>query len=169
MLDLIPTFVLGLIRKHEVSILRLSTKGRYGLRAMLDIAMHTDDGPVAVHQIAEREGLSDRYLEQLMSPLKKAGLVKSVRGSQGGYALSRGPEEITVGDIIRTLEGPIAPVDCVSEDHPESCNRSDICVTRVVWTKVRNAIAETLDSFTLADLVIESQKIATRERQMYYI
>ncbi|MGE5373324.1 MAG: RrF2 family transcriptional regulator [Solirubrobacterales bacterium] len=149
--------------------MKLSTKGRYGLRAMLDMATNADEGPITVHSIAERENLSDRYLEQLMAILKKAGLVKSVRGAQGGYKLARDPKDITVGEIIRTLEGPIAPVDCVSEEQPEACSRSEICVTRVVWSKVRDSIAQVLDAWTLADLVEESKALANREPGMYYI
>ncbi len=149
--------------------MKLSTKGRYGLRAMVDLAQHKDEGPVAVHSIAERQGLSDRYLEQLMVPLKKAGLVKSVRGAQGGYTLARGSEKIIVGDVVRALEGPIAPVECVSEEFPDECARSEECVTRIVWTKMRNAITEALDSFTLADLVEESTRLKGQQPRMYHI
>ena len=138
--------------------MKLSTRGRYGLRAMIDMAQNQDKSPIATHTIAAREGLSERYLEQLMVPLKRAGLVKSVRGSQGGYVLARDPREITAGDVIRVLEGPIAPVDCVSEANPEACTRSDYCVTRTLWTKVRDSIAEVLDSYTLADLAEESRQ-----------
>ncbi|MGE5405438.1 MAG: RrF2 family transcriptional regulator [Candidatus Saccharibacteria bacterium] len=149
--------------------MKLSTKGRYGLRAMLDMALHQDQGPITVNSIADREGLSDRYLEQLMVPLKKVGLVKSVRGAQGGYILAKEPKDITVGDIIRALEGPVAPVDCVSEDRPEECSRSEACVTRIVWAKIRDSISEVLDSFTLEDLVIETKKRAEAIPEMYYI
>ena len=149
--------------------MKVSTKGRYGLRAMLDMALHQNEGPMAVHIVAERQGLSDRYLEQLMVPLKKAGLVKSVRGPQGGYVLAKEPRDITVGEIIRALEGPIAPVDCVSEEYPEECERAEFCVARLIWSKVRDSIAEVLDSFSLEDLVQESRRISTRNRYMYYI
>lgn len=138
--------------------MKLSTRGRYGLRAMIDMAQNQDKSPMATRTIAAREGLSERYLEQLMVPLKRAGLVKSVRGSQGGYILARDPRDITAGDVIRVLEGPIAPVDCVSEASPEACTRSDYCVTRTLWTKVRDSIAEVLDSYTLADLAEESRR-----------
>jgi len=131
---------------------KLSTKGRYGLRAMIDMAQSTEEGPIATHSIADRQGISERYLEQLMIPLKRAGLVKSVRGFQGGYMLVKKPEDITAGDIIRALEGPIAPVECVSEVNPEACERSEHCVTRGLWTKVRDSIAEVLDTYSLADL-----------------
>jgi len=137
---------------------KLSTRGRYGLRAMLDIAINQGDGPITLHSISERQGISVGYLEQLMVPLKKEGLIRSVRGAQGGYLLAREPEKITVGDIIRALEGPIAPVACVSEDFPEECDRAEGCVTRLVWAKVRDSIAEVLDSLTLADLIEEANK-----------
>ncbi|HBI27554.1 MAG TPA: Rrf2 family transcriptional regulator [Peptococcaceae bacterium] len=142
--------------------MRLSTRGRYGLRAMLDIAIEQSDEPVTLASISERQGVSIGYLEQLMVPLKKEGLIRSVRGAQGGYLLSRVPENITVGDIIRTLEGPIAPVACVSEDYPEECDRAEGCVTRLVWAKVRDSIAEVLDSLTLHDLIEETRKSSDR-------
>ena len=138
--------------------MKLSTRGRYGLRAMLDIAINQGDGPITLHSISERQGISVGYLEQLMVPLKKEGLIRSVRGAQGGYLLAREPEKITVGDVIRALEGPIAPVACVSEDFPEECDRAEGCVTRLVWAKVRDSIAEVLDSLTLADLIEEANK-----------
>ncbi|MGE5398325.1 MAG: RrF2 family transcriptional regulator [Chitinophagales bacterium] len=147
--------------------MKLSTKGRYGLRAMLDMALHMDDGPITVHSIAERENLSDRYLEQLLVPLKKTGLIKSVRGAQGGYVLGKEPKNITVGEVIRALEGPIAPVDCVSEEFPDECARADFCVTRLIWAKLRDSIAEVLDSYNLEDLMNESKALS--ERNMYYI
>ena len=149
--------------------LKLSTRGRYGLRAMIDMAQSEDKGPIATHTIAERQGISERYLEQLMVPLKRAGLVKSIRGSQGGYILGKNPDDITAGDIIRVLEGPIAPVECVSEQNPEACERSDFCITRVLWTKVRDSIAEVLDSYSLADLALESQKLPAKKSFEYKI
>lgn len=149
--------------------MKLSTRGRYGLRAMIDMAQTNEIGPIATRAIAERQGISERYLEQLMVPLKRAGLVKSVRGSQGGYVLGKKPQDITAGDIIRVLEGPIAPVECVSEINPETCSRADYCVTRVIWTKVRDSIAEVLDSYTLLDLANESQKAPEKDSFVYRI
>jgi Rrf2 family cysteine metabolism transcriptional repressor len=137
---------------------RLSTRGRYGLRAMLDMAMDQSDRPITLNSISERQGVSIGYLEQLMVPLKKEGLIRSVRGAQGGYLLARDPKDITVGDIIRALEGPIAPVACVSEDYPEECDRAEGCVTRLVWAKVRDSIVEVLDSLTLYALVEEAEE-----------
>lgn len=122
------------------------------------MAMDQSDGPITLNSISERQGVSIGYLEQLMVPLKKEGLIRSVRGAQGGYLLARDPEDITVGDIIRALEGPIAPVACVSEDYPEECDRAEGCVTRLVWAKVRDSIVEVLDSLTLYALVEEARK-----------
>lgn len=139
--------------------LKLSTKGRYGLQAMIELAMHSGDGPISLKSIADRQGLSEHYLEQLISGLRKAGLVKSVRGAQGGYVLGRETDKIRIGDIIRVLEGPIAPVDCVSEEDPECCNKADHCVTRTIWEKVRDSIADVLDSITLADMVKDAEKM----------
>lgn len=143
--------------------MKFSTKGRYGLRAMLEMAVNRGQGPVALHAIARNQGISERYLEQLFIPLKRAGLVKSIRGSQGGYVLKRDPKDITVGDIIRILEGPISPVECVNEEDPEKCSREARCVTRKIWTEVRESINGILDSYTLADLVIESQGTSVKE------
>lgn len=139
--------------------MKISTKGRYGVRAMLDLALNEAEGPIASHMIARRQEISERYLEQLFIPLKQAGLVKSVRGSQGGYILGRPPQNISVGDIVRVMEGPLAPVDCVNEINPDDCKRVDYCVTRIIWAKVRDSIAEILDSYSLADLVEESHKM----------
>lgn len=141
--------------KREVKKLNISTKGRYGLRAVLDMAIHQENDPIALSSIAERQGLSEGYLEQLMIPLKRAGLVRSIRGAQGGYLLVKEPKNIKVGDVIRALEGPLAPVACVNEDYPEECQRAESCVTRMVWAKVRDSVAEVLDSFSLEDLVKE--------------
>lgn len=137
--------------------MKLSTKGRYGVSAMYDLALHYGEGSIALKSIAARQGISENYLEQLMAVLRKAGYVKSVRGAQGGYTLIKDPADISVGDIIRIMEGPIAPVDCLlgdSEDN-EYCDRADSCVTRGVWAKLRDSISGVLDSISLADLCKE--------------
>lgn len=150
--------------------MKLSTRGEYGLQAMFDLAQHYGEGPISIKIVAERQGISEHYLEQLIAALRKAGLVKSVRGAQGGYILSRDPEEITVGDIIRVLEGPIAPVDCLNADESESCARAETCVTRGIWEKVRDSISDVLDSFTLADMVAKASKMRQNDKYyMYYI
>ncbi len=138
--------------------MRLSTKGHYGLKAMYDLAQHYGTGPVPLKSVAQRQHISGYYLEQLIAVLRKGGLVKSVRGAQGGYVLARPPEEIRVGDIIRILEGPIAPVECVSEFKTPECDQADRCITRLVWEKVRDGIARVMDSISLADMCREEER-----------
>ncbi|MDD4767449.1 MAG: Rrf2 family transcriptional regulator [Desulfotomaculaceae bacterium] len=138
--------------------MRLSTRGHYGLKAMFDLAQNYGSGPISLKTVAERQNLSDHYLEQLIAMLRKAGLVKSMRGAKGGYFLAREPSKIKVGDVIRALEGPIAPVHCVSEKDPGSCNEADYCITRTVWVRVRDGLAELLDSITLADLCLKAEE-----------
>lgn len=133
--------------------MKLSTKGRYGLTAMVDLALNAGEGPVSLKSIAERQGLSEHYLEQLISGLRKKGIVNSVRGAQGGYVLGKKAEDIRVGDIIRVLEGPIAAFECEANDDPECCERQDYCVTRTIREKVRDPVEDVLDSISLADLV----------------
>lgn len=145
-------------------ILRLSTRGHYGLKAMFDLAQNYGPAPVSLKSVAERQNLSDHYLEQLIAMLKKAGLVRSVRGAQGGYVLARQPLEITVGDVIRALEGPIAPVYCVSEEDPGNCDEADYCITRTVWARVRDGLAAVLDSISLDDMCREAEE-ANRKRE----
>jgi len=150
--------------------LRLSTRGHYGLKAMFDLALHYGENPIPLKSVAERQGISDNYLEQLISVLRKAGLVKSVRGAQGGYILARSPENINVGEIIRAMEGPIAPVNCVSEVEPTECDQSDVCITRAVWARVRDSIAEVLDSISLADMCRDAERIKKiQNNDMHYI
>ncbi len=138
--------------------MRLSTRGHYGLKAMFDLALHYGAGPVSLKSVAERQNISGYYLEQLMAALRKGGLVKSVRGAQGGYVLARPPDEINVGDVIRILEGPIAPVECVSELKVAECDQADRCITRTVWEKVRDGIARVMDSISLADMCREEER-----------
>ncbi|HEY3424474.1 MAG TPA: Rrf2 family transcriptional regulator [Negativicutes bacterium] len=139
--------------------MKLSTKGRYGVAAMYDLALHYGQGPISLKSVANRQKISEHYLEQLMGVLRKAGYVKSVRGAQGGYALTKEPAQVSVGDIIRIMEGPIAPVDCLLADAAANnyCERMDICVTRGVWAKVRDSIVNVLDSISLADLCREEK------------
>ena len=132
--------------------MKLSTKGRYGLKAMLDIAINGKNQCVCLKQIAERQSISENYLEQLISRLKKSGLLKSTRGAQGGYTLLKNPEEITVGDILRALEGSLAPVDCVLVNESKTCNDSEGCVTKFIWKKVSDSINDVVDNITLKDL-----------------
>lgn len=138
--------------------MKLSTKGRYGLKAMFQLAISQGNGPVPLKQIAEKQNLSESYLEQLFSTLRKDGLLNSVRGSQGGYLLSRPPEEITVGNILRSLEGELSPSDCIIEGLNE-CERETICVTKNVWVKIKDSIDEVVDSITLKDMIEDNNKL----------
>lgn len=150
--------------------MKISTKGHYGVQAMFDLAQHFGEGPISLKSVAERQGLSEHYLEQLIAVLRKAGLVKSVRGAQGGYTLARQPDEIKVGDIIRVLEGPIAPVECVNEVDAEQCLKAESCITRSVWEKVRISIENVLDSISLADMCKDAEKAKMNKNYyMYYI
>ncbi len=124
--------------------MKISTKGRYGLTIMMELALKFGEGPTSLKSIAEKNGLSEHYLEQLIAPLRNAGLVKSIRGAYGGYILSREANTITAGDIIRVLEGPISPVDFTEEDD---------AAKRDLWLRIRDSIADVLDSTTLHDLV----------------
>lgn len=149
--------------------MKLSTRGRYGVIAMMDLAMRNSEGCISLKSIAERQCISENYLEQLFASLRKAGLVCSIRGAQGGYTLSAQPEMITLGAVLRALEGSMAPVDCVDEENAEKCDRIGFCVSRLVWKKIRDGINEVVDSMTLADLV--SGYLAQKNRQdfMYFI
>lgn len=132
--------------------MKISTKGRYALRLMLDIALNDAKTPVRIKDIAERQQISDKYLEQIVSSLNKAGFVKSMRGPQGGYRLTKKPEEYTVGMILRLIEGSLAPVACLDDDI-NNCTRADRCPTLILWEKLYDAISEVVDNITLADLI----------------
>lgn len=150
-------------------MLRVSTKGEYGVRIMVDLARHYGGRPRSLTDISQAETLPLAYLEQLVKLLREAEptLVISTRGAHGGYKLSRNPEDITMGEIVRVLEGPIAPMICATEgEMSQICGFLDSCKTKFLWAKVRDAVAHTLDSMTLADLMEESavstQEIATQ-------
>ena len=138
--------------------MKLSTKGRYGLRALIDLAMYGEEEAVSIQSISARQQISDSYLEQLVRKLKRAGLVNSVRGAQGGYRLAQPAEEISVGDVLRALEGSIEAVSC-GKEHNANCLGEDLCVARYVWQKVNKSIQETVDSITISQLVEESRRI----------
>lgn len=141
--------------------MKLSTKGRYGLRALIDLARYSEEGPVSITSISDRQGISERYLEQLMSMLKKSGLVKSVRGASGGYVLAKKMEEISVGDVLRALEGSLDPVACSGLDPQSGCTASESCVTKYVWQRINDSINRTVDEMKLDQLVEESKKKST--------
>ena len=140
-------------------VLILSTKGRYGVRAAFDLALHYGEGPIPLKSISERQNLSDPYLEQLIAILRKDGLVTSVRGAQGGYLLSRHPSKISVGDILRSLEGPMAPAECVLDDQDKECIKADYCVTRILWEKIMDSIDKVIDSISLQDMADDYERI----------
>jgi Rrf2 family protein len=137
---------------------RFSSKAHYGLRAMVELAQRHGSGPVALAEIAQAENISQRYLEQLIAKLRHAGLVKATRGVQGGYQLRAAPTSITVGEVLRALEGPISTAQCASEVESDSCTREAVCASRQVWRRVRLAIADVLDSITLSDLCAGGDK-----------
>ena len=128
--------------------MKISTKGRYALRLMLDLASNDSGTPIRLKDVAKRQGISEKYLEQIISILNKAGFVRSVRGPQGGYSLSRTPADYTVGMILRLTEGSLCPVDCAAEENG-SCDREDTCVTRMLWKKLDDAISSVVDHVSL--------------------
>jgi Rrf2 family protein len=131
--------------------MKISTKIRYGARAMLELASHYGEGPIELKEIAKRENISLKYLEQVMTPLRTAGLVKSARGSKGGYSLAKHPCEICLKDLVEILEGPVDLIECLGD--PKSCQRSSFCVTRDIWKEVSEAICRIFHSVTLEDMV----------------
>jgi Rrf2 family transcriptional regulator, cysteine metabolism repressor len=134
-------------------MLSVSQRAHYGLRAMTVLAKVYGNQPLSLVEIAEREHLPAGYLEQLAMPLRRAGLIEGTRGAHGGYRLSRDPSQITVGDVVRALEGPVSPVECLSLEYlPGSCDREPGCLSHPVWDRVKQAIDQVLDSMTLADL-----------------
>nr|WP_122011611.1 Rrf2 family transcriptional regulator [Maliibacterium massiliense] len=144
--------------------MRLSTRGRYGLKAMFALALHEGEGPLALCAIAQQQDIPEAYLEQLMAPLRRAALVASSRGAQGGYSLSRAPQEISVGDVLRAMEGPFAPAACVMQDaKPDCCDKAEGCVTRIVWERMRDGINAVMDSMTLADMVADHCRMQERK------
>lgn len=132
--------------------MKISTKGRYALRFMLDLALNESEEPIRLKEVAERQGISDKYLEQIIATLNKAGYVKSTRGAQGGYRLKKAPGEYTVGMILRLTEGSLAPVACVEEGQ-EVCDRCDGCAAMKLWVKVNDAVSNVVDTVSLQDLV----------------
>ncbi len=131
--------------------MRISTKGRYGLRTLMDISMHQSKGPVTLNDIAERQQISVKYLWQVINPLKTTGMLSVTRGAKGGYALARRPEDITMLEIMNTLEGPTSLVECITKN--DSCNQIDNCVARTVWMEVNQAVEKALIGITLAEVL----------------
>jgi Rrf2 family protein len=147
--------------------MKLSTKGQYGTRALLDLALHHDNEPVLLKDIARRQQISLLYLAHLISPLIAGGIIRSTRGAKGGISLAKPPKEIRLSEVIQLLEGSIAPTECVN--NPGICTRSRLCVTRDVWGELKQAIEGVLDSTTLWDLVERQKSKEQSEGMMYYI
>lgn len=139
--------------------MKLSTKGRYGLRAMIDLARYSEKEPVSINSIAARQDISERYLEQLVALLRKAGLVNSIRGATGGYVLAKKANEISVGDVLRALEGSLEPVKCAAYYSEDGCMAADGCVTKYVWQKINDSINDTVNHMMLDELVRESKTL----------
>lgn len=139
--------------------MKVSTRGEYGVRAMVALARHFGEGPMSIADIARISSVPAAYLEQLIAPLRRANLVQSKRGAHGGYMLARAPEEVRIGEIYRVMEGPVAPMDCVSENvADQTCPLIDNCETRPIWLRMRDSIVDVLDSTTLADLIAPNAK-----------
>lgn len=147
--------------------MKLSTRGQYGTRALLDLALQEGGRPVLLKDIAQRQGIPLSYLEHLITPLVAAGIVKSTRGARGGISLLKSPKDIRLSEVIQLLEGSIAPVECVN--NPGACHRSALCVTRDVWIEMNQAMKRVLDSTTLQDLVDRHRQKEQTETGMYYI
>lgn len=137
--------------------MQLSTKVRYAARAMIELAMHYKEDPIQLNDIACKQEISVKYLEQIMAPLRARGFVRTQKGSRGGYHLAVKPEDITLYDIVESIEGSLAPVACV--DNNGQCDRSKICVTRNVWSRIKDAVKKELENKTLADLAAEQEEL----------
>ena len=145
--------------------MRLTTKSRYGARAIFDIAYHSTGMPVQIKDISKRQEIPPRYLEQIFQKLKKANIVKSIRGPGGGYILAKEPDRITVGDIIQAMREPIDPVFCVEgeNENPKKCSRTEECVTRLVWEEAGEKITEFFDSVTISDLCERARNMGVKK------
>lgn len=138
--------------------MKLSTRARYGLRALIDLGLHSETEAVSIQSIAGRQNISVSYLEQLMAKLKRAELVESTRGAAGGYRLGRPAEEISVGDILRVLEGNLSPAECAGNEPEKSCEEADLCVAKYVWKRINDSITQAVDTMMLSQLIEESRK-----------
>lgn len=147
--------------------MKLSTRTRYGTRALLELALHKGEGPVFLKDIARQQQISLPYLEHLVAPLIAGGIIRSTKGPRGGISLVRNPEDIKLIEITRLLEGPVAPVECVN--NPEVCNRSGTCATRDIWSRLKEVMDGVLESTTLQDLVERQKQKGQPESTMYYI
>ncbi len=147
--------------------MKVSTKGRYGLRLLIDVAMHQEKGPVILHDIAERQSISEKYLWQVITPLKSAGIVTSVRGAHGGYTLARDPGAISLLEVVSALEGPVTLVDCAHA--PEACDRNTACAARDVWSVLGARLRDMMAGITLRELVEKQKKLEAGTAPNYVI
>lgn len=147
--------------------MKISTRGRYGIRLLLDLASHEGKEPIPLRDIARRQHISLSYIEQLVTPLIAAGLVKSTRGARGGIRLAKSPQEINLSDVIGLLESSISPVDCL--DDPEACPHSNFCATRDVWSEMKDAMDRVLKSVTIQDLTERQKSKQQPTEAMYHI
>lgn len=139
--------------------MKLSTKGRYGVKAMVDLAINYGKEPVSIKSISERQNISECYLEQLFAPLRKAELIKSIRGAQGGYILNKEPKDITAYEILEVLEGPVEISNCIEES---GCDNMDCCSTRLLWKKIKDSINNVTKSITLQDMVDDYNEMVSK-------
>ncbi len=143
--------------------MKLTTRGHYGLMALAYLALKADEGPVPLRVIASAEKIPEQYLEQLFVDLRKANLITSIRGARGGYKLARRPSEIQVGEAVRVLEGPIAPVDCLRDHENDCCDKTTHCVTKMVWERLQNSMINVLDDMTLEDIVNQNMIVEPKK------
>lgn len=142
--------------------MKLSTKGRYGVKALVDLALKYGSGPINIKSISERQNISEYYLEQLFSTLRKAGIIKSIRGAQGGYILNRLPKDITIQEIINVLEGPVEISTCLTD---ESCENINECPTRLLWKRIKDSIDNVMSTTTLEDIVNDYNNICEKRSE----
>jgi len=147
--------------------MKVSTKGRYGVRFMVELASHEKEGNVALKEISRRQAISEKYLWQVVNPLKKEGLIRAISGPRGGFTLARQPKEITLGDILAVLEGDMTLVACTKE--PGACSRSNMCAMREVWKEIGQKLTDTLSSITLADIVSKQRIVEQKAIKEYCI
>lgn len=144
--------------------MKLSTKGRYGVKAMFELALNYGNEPISIKSIAEKQAISEYYLEQLFGTLRKAGLITSSRGAMGGYVLSKPPNEVSAADILNVLEGPIEISECISDDLM-NCSKADYCATRLLWLKISSSVNDVINSVTLQDMVNDYQEIKDKNKE----
>lgn len=149
--------------------IKISTKGKYGLEAILDLAIHASEGPVNLKSIAERQGISDKYLEQLFIKLKHNEIVEGIRGAQGGYILKKEAEDLTVKNVLDVLEGPLALVPCILENQKKVCSEYEGCVTKIVWKRIMDELNSVASTITIADLIACYRNLNTGQEIEYYI